>query len=458
MFIGGANGSGKSTLGYLFNGLIPHFFGGVLAGTVMVDGIDTRKTGVADLFADVGLVLQNTDAMLFNSTVENEIAFGLESLATSAAEITRRLQEVSGALNIGHLLGRSPNALSGGEKRLVAIASVLCLNPSVLVLDEPYAGLDWRGIERVQAAIRETHRQGKTVVVVEQLINGFLEDAARCVLLDRGTIMFNGGSREGRDLLQRVHLVPRYPGRRKRSPSAGEPILVVEDLCHRLGEREVLQDISLELYSGETVAIVGPNAAGKTTLVKHLNGLLRPCRGRVVFQGVDIARRSPSEMASKVGLCFQSANDQFFKSRVKDELLAGLNAVGKRDEGWVKEICEIFKLDPLLGRTPYRLSEGEKKRVAIAAVVSMRPDVLVLDEPTSGQDGYFKEVLAALLADLEDRGVTIIVVTHDLDFARATAERWIVLEEGRVAADGSPEDVSRNGRFDRTLTQSSRSR
>lgn len=458
VFIGGVNGSGKSTLAYLFNGLIPHFFGGIFDGAVLVDGIDTRNTRVSNLFTRVGLVLQNTDAMLFNSSVENEIAFGLESLGIGSAEIARRIQDVSDVLNIRHLLPRSPNALSGGEKRLVAIASVFCLNPAALVLDEPYAGLDWQGIERVQAAIRETHGMGKTVVVVEQLINGFLEDASRCVLVDQGAVMFNGEPRQGRDLLQRVHLVPHYPRRCKRVSIPASPILVVDDLCHRLGGREVLKDISLEFRRAESVAIVGPNGAGKTTFVKHLNGLLRPCRGRVIFQGADIRGRSPSQMAAKVGLCFQNANDQLFKVRVRDELIAGLDAIGKKDEGWVKEICEIFKLDPLLERSPYRLSEGEKKRIAIAGVVAMRPDLLVLDEPTSGQDGYFKEVLAALLADLEDRGVTIIVVTHDLDFAQATADRWIVLEEGRVAADGSPEDVCRNGRFDPVLNQSSRSR
>ena len=159
VFVCGANGSGKSTLGYLFNGLIPNFFGGTLEGSVSVGRFNTREQRISDLFLQVGLVFQNADAQLFNSTVENEIAFGLESLGLSGREMDKRIREISETLHIENLLGRSPMSLSGGEKRLVAIAAVLCLNPSVLVLDEPYASLDWEGITRVRRVLRDIHRK-----------------------------------------------------------------------------------------------------------------------------------------------------------------------------------------------------------------------------------------------------------------------------------------------------------
>ena len=164
----GASGSGKSTLGYLFNGLIPHFFGGTLTGSVAVDGVDTAGRSVSEIFSRVGIAQQNADAQLFNSSVENEIAFGLESLGLPGTEIDLRVREVAETLAIEELLHRSPMALSGGEKRLVAIASVLCLNPSVLPLDEPFAHLDWQGVRRLRASLRKIHRGGTALVVIEQ--------------------------------------------------------------------------------------------------------------------------------------------------------------------------------------------------------------------------------------------------------------------------------------------------
>ena len=161
----------------------------------------------------------------------------------------------------------------------------------------------------------------------------------------------------------------------------------------------------------------------------------------MAFEGKEITGKAPSDVAARVGLSFQNPNDQFFKYRVKDEILVGPRMLGTLEKVWLEEVVSIFDLNRLLDRSPYRLSEGEKKRVALASILAMRPQLLVLDEPTSGQDGQFREALAALLEELKDRGFSILVATHDLDFARATANRWVVLFEGRVVADGSPEDL-----------------
>jgi energy-coupling factor transport system ATP-binding protein len=438
----GANGSGKSTLAFLLNGLIPHFFGGTLEGAVLIDGMNTRDCPVSELVTRTGLVLQNADAQLFNSTVEEEIAFGVESLGMPRKDIQRRLREITEVLHLEDLLGRSPMTLSGGEKRLVAIAAVLSLDPSVLVLDEPYADLDWEATARVRRSLKDLHLDGKTLVVIEQRLEGVLGDGVRCLVVGGGRIRFDGPAREAAAVFRDERLAPCYPERKRQGASA-EPLLAVRDLFCRIGRQEVLKGVTLDIRAGETVALVGRNGSGKTTLIKHFNGLLRPTAGTVTFRGREIR---PRQMAAHVGLSFQNPNDQFFRYRVRDELEEGPRRVGKREPDWFQEICDLFELHGLLDRSPYRLSEGEKKRVAVASILTVRPPLLVLDEPTAGQDGRLREALAVLLTKLTELGCTTVIATHDLEFAAAVADRWIVLHDGKVVADGSPQELRRDER------------
>jgi energy-coupling factor transporter ATP-binding protein EcfA2 len=438
----GANGSGKSTIGYLLNGLVPHFFGGTLEGFVSVNGIDTRGARVCDLCRHVGLVLQNPDAQLFSSTVENELAFGLESLGLPSAVIAQRIDAVAHLLQLHLILARAPHSLSGGEKRLAAIASVMCLDPPVLLLDEPFADLDWRGVRQVSRLLQQIHLSGKTVIVIEQRLESYLQDSTRWVIAGRGKILFEGNRQDAHQVMNKEHLVPSYPIRPQRIHRPdNEIILSIQGLSCEMGARRILTDVSLDFRRGETVAIVGENGSGKTTLIKHFNGLLRPAEGDVMIQGETIRNKSPAQLAHDVGICFQNPNDQFFKYNVRDEILAGPKTLKSNSAQWLQKICSVLALDEFFDRSPYRLSEGEKKRVAIASILAMQPEILVLDEPTVGQDGRFKEALASLLGVFEDMGITIIVVTHDFDFAQAVADRWIVLQNGRVVADGSPGDL-----------------
>ena len=438
----GASGSGKSTLAYLFNGLIPHFFGGLLEGTVVVAGNPTRNTMVSELFSHVGLVLQNTDAQLFNATVADDIAFGLESLGYPAIDIRKRTHRISDALGITHLLHRSPETLSGGEKRLAAIATVLCLDPALLVLDEPFAGLDHRGTRIVSDLLRQIQRHGKNLILIEHRTKPFFTEADRCIIIDQGAVSFDGKPAEASGVLLDSHLMPRYPERRIRTRSrSDEPVLVIKDLSCRIEGRDVLSDISLSLTRGEAVAIVGENGAGKTTLIKHFNGLYQPTTGEVSFKGRCIRSLHPSARAVAVGVCFQNPNDQFFEADVRKEVLAGPKRLGKYDRKWFEQICDTLCLHRLLDRSPYRLSEGEKRRVALASILVMRPEVLVLDEPTAGQDGRFKEILVHICGSISAMGTAMVVVTHDLDFARASADRWVVMHAGRIAGDGAPEEM-----------------
>jgi len=440
VMICGASGSGKSTLAYLFNGLVPHFFGGDLRGFVNVDGVDTRHTSVAELLPKVGLVLQNTDAHLFCSTVENEIAFGLESLAFPPAKIEAEVRSIASMLGIHDLLDRPPQSLSGGERRLVAIASVLCLDPSLLLLDEPFAHLDWEGMRRVTEVLTGLHRSGKTIVVIEQRVAGLVDHVSRCIIMEQGRVNFDGPASDSLEAMEGRGLLPVYRKRVKNTSKSGEPVISIRQLSHEQGGRLILEDITMEVKQGEAVAIVGRNGSGKTTLIRHLNGLRRPGKGTVAVMEGPVVGKSPPEMASLVGISFQNPNDQFFKNHVREELSAGLKALGKSDET-LPDVCDLFGLGLLLDRTPYRLSEGQKRRVALASVVAMNPKILVIDEPTVGQDGRFLETIADLTASLRGKGYTVLIVTHDLEFALATSDRWVVLHEGRKVGDGRPEDL-----------------
>jgi len=478
LLLAGASGSGKSTLCRLFNGLIPHFYGGELAGDVTVAGLATRDHPVTELFPHVGMVFQNPGSQLFNSTVARELAFGLESLGLPRGEIARRVDDAAGTVGIDHLLARNPQEVSGGEQQLVAIAAALALRPELIVLDEPYASLDPANVRRVRDALRKIHQQGTAVVVAEHRLEPVVPDAGRVVVLEAGRIVRDGppGSVLAQDLTsfglhppavarvaQRAGLaeVPLtvedlvvalgsssasgisdpLPVPAQRQSHLQGPVLQAEGVCFSFDRTSVLRGVDLDLRPGECLALVGANGSGKTTLVKHFNGLYRPDEGRLLVLGRDTRRARTSELARHIGLAFQDADSQFFKFQVRDEIEVGARALGRYDADWLGELVALFALEPLLDRSPYRLSAGEKKRVAFASALAAQPQILVLDEPTTGQDWVFRQILGQLLGDLSALGQTVVLVTHDLEFVEERACRWVLLADGWVAADGPAQAV-----------------
>lgn len=479
LLLAGASGSGKSTLCRALNGLIPHFYGGVMEGQVKVANLDTRDSTVSELFAHVGMIFQSPAAQLFSETVAQELVFGLENLGLPRREIGRRLEESTEIVGIGHLLDRNPHQLSGGEQQLVAIAAAIALRPQLIVLDEPYASLDPANVRRVRSALARIHQRGTTILISEHRLQHVVPDVDRMVVLDRGHVVLDGPPRavlagditsfalnpptvvqiaktmglsdipltieEFKDIVDRLALPLELKSAPPPARICGEPpVLQAEDLSFSFNKTPVLRGINLTLYPGECLALVGANGSGKTTLIKHFNGLYRPSRGRVLVFNQDTRRTKTSRLASHVGLAFQNANDQFFRFQVREEIEVGARALGRYDEQWLGELTTLFRLEPLLERPPYRLSEGEKKRVAFASALAARPEILVLDEPTTGQDWPFRQSLGEFLRDLQARGQTVVLVTHDLEFAEQYACRWVLLAGGEILTNGHSWEVMGN--------------
>jgi len=475
----GASGSGKSTLLRTFNGLIPHFYGGRLEGTIRVAGCLTASRSVPQLFDKVAMVFQNPDSQLFNATVEHEIAFGLESLGLPRQEIRRRIRQTCQTVKIAHLLGQSPQQLSGGEKQLVAIAAVLALKPRLIVLDEPYANLDPAGVRRIRRTLAAVHRQSISVLISEHRLACSVPDAARMLVLHAGRVVLEGSPQQvltqhleafglesppavkfSRRLgirppaldiaalaeaagvgLQR--LAPALPAGVP-AAATGKPLLSAAGLCFEYQRRPAVKHVSFVLNRGECLAVVGANGAGKTTLLKLLNGLLAPSRGRIRFQGQDLGRMKASQRARHIGTAFQNPDSQFFKSTVREEIEVAPRVLGCYDPTWLQHLVDRFQLEAFVDQPPYRLSGGEKKRVAFAAALAARPEILLVDEPTAGQDARFRRALGKMLGELCAAGRAIIMVTHDLSFAEQYAHRWLVMARGEAIAAGPAHRVMEN--------------
>lgn len=440
----GPSGSGKSTLTHVLNGLAPHFFGGSFEGRGYVCGNPIPETPPAVLTEKVAVVLQNTDAYLFCYSVEAELRFSLERSVTPTSAFPRVIDEVLSLLGIEPLRHRAPQDLSGGEKQLAAIASALCLQPQLLVLDEPFAHLDAPNRQRVQGALDAVLRSGTSVIVAEHVVDDFVFRANRCLVMEYGRLRFDcPPQQKARAHLMDVGVLPRYTETVQEHVHASRQDLVelVEVSFYR-EKRPILDKVSFTLSAGERVAITGPNGSGKTTLVKILGGLLKPHAGSALWCGRPIHTMPPPLRAQHIGVSFQNPNDQFFNVRVEDEVWAGPKFLQKKgfsvDPAWVADTLDLFGLTSLKDHSPYRLSEGEKKRVALASVLALNPQVLVLDEPTAGQDARFRQELSEWLKRLSlERHMTIVLVTHDTDFAYATCQRQLILQEGRLVEDRS---------------------
>lgn len=405
----GLSGGGKSTLLRVFNGLVPHFHGGRIAGAAEVAGMNVFETPTRRLARTVGFVFQDPELQTVYDVVDREVAFGLENLAVPPHEIIARVEEALDAAGIGHLAGRRVKTLSGGERQRVAIASALAMKPRMVVLDEPTSQLDPEGAAMVLASAIAIARDGRAVVVSEHRIDRLARAA-------RSMIVVNDGSATAVEPSSwSSGPVPQAP---PRMSALGPEAWSVRGVTAGFGDRIVLERIDLAGRSGEVVALSGPNGGGKTTLLRVIAGALAPTAGRV--------ERRPGRIAYLP----QNPTALLHRPTVRSEVSLTLERGGERELPEV--VLRAFGMLQAADRYPRDLACGERQRAALAAVLPGRPGLVLLDEPTRGMDAPAREALVRVVAALREAGSAVVIATHDTALRDAVADRVVDVSGGHV--------------------------
>jgi energy-coupling factor transporter ATP-binding protein EcfA2 len=428
----GASGAGKSTVLRGLAGLLDPELGDE-EGVLSVGGTHPRRRA-----GSVGYVQQDPESQLVLARAGDDVAFGLENHAVPAAEIGPRVDAALRAVGFPYGPDRSTADLSGGEQQRLALAGVLALRPELLLLDEPTANLDPEGAAAVRATVDAVQRAtGAALVVIEHRVGAWLPQVDRVVVLAAGGGVLADGTPDAVLGRHHDHLVDagvwvpghRVTPRRGAAPD-GPPLLAAEGVELTLGDRTLLAGAALQVGSGEVVALTGRNGAGKTTLSRVVGGLLRPTGGTVTT-AVGPDRRPPwrwraRDLASRIGTVFQDPEHQFLTGSVRDELV-----LGAADPARADELLDRLRLDHLARANPFTLSGGEQRRLSVATALASSPRVLVLDEPTFGQDLRTWTELVGLLDKVRADGTGLLVVTHDEAFVQALADRVVTMEAGR---------------------------
>ena len=488
VLIVGPSGSGKSTLAHCINGLVPFSFPGESSGTLTVGGQDPSKAGIFGMSKLVGTVLQDTDGQFIGLTVAEDIAFALENDCVEQAEMFSKVDEVAEIVDVKTLLSHAPTELSGGQKQRVSMAGVMIDDVDILLFDEPLANLDpATGKKAIDLIDKISRTTGKTVLIIEhRLEDALYRDVDRIVVVGDGRIVADRkpdellctdilekeGIREplyitalkhaGCEILQDTHpqhiesmdlapykekvqawfrkakLPPACPGK--------ESALEVLDLDFSyITGNPVLRNIDFKIGKGEMLSIVGKNGAGKSTLSNLVCGFISPDRGSILLGGTDISSKSIKERGEVIGLVMQNPNQMISKPMIYDEVALGLAVRGVPEEEVKERVYETLKI---CGLYPFRnwpisaLSFGQKKRVTIASILVMNPEVLILDEPTAGQDFRHYTEIMEFLKEINDRlGITIIMITHDMHLMLEYTDRAIVIADGELIADDIPANV-----------------
>jgi energy-coupling factor transport system ATP-binding protein len=480
----GHAGAGKSTLCYSLNGLVPKFFRGKYQGRLLIKGQEAARHRVADMSRLVGLVLQDFEAQLFSTNVELEMAFGPENQCLPRPEIGRRIHRYLTFVGLEKLRHREPATLSGGQKQRLAVGSVLTLEPDILVMDEPTTDLDPLGREEVLSAAQNIREEGRTLLIVDHdpetaitadqvwlMRNGQMvsQGPPSEILLDASTIescgikllpmveLFRSMNWPGSpftvetaiELIQKHHLTNRRELKVKTIPSdhpKSSPILKADGLRYLYPTYpiEALRGIDLSIHEGEFIALLGQNGSGKTTLAKHFNGLLKPSSGRMLVQDKATTEYSHRELARLVGYVFQNPDHQIFARTVEEEVGFGLKMQGEMSKTIKRRVAEALEVVGLQGyeqNIPFALTKGERQCVAVASVLAAQPQVIILDEPTTGLDYRHQRNMMEMLKCLNEQGHTIIIITHSMWVAAEYANRTMVMKEGRILSDGPTRSV-----------------
>ena len=491
VLIVGPSGSGKSTLAHCINGLVPFSYAGESSGTLTVKDLNPTKTGIFGMSKVVGTVLQDTDGQFIGLTVGEDIAFALENDNVEQNEMFERVNTVAKEVDVKSLLKQAPSELSGGQKQRVSMAGVMVDDVDILLFDEPLANLDPATGKRAIALIDEIQKKNNTTVIIieHRLEDALYREADRVIVFAEGRIIADAapdelmtmdvlekeGIREplylaamkhaGCEILKDTHpaMIERLDANPYKEKVQGWfekvelPVRELRD--HALLEiknldfsydagKPILKNINFTLYEGEMVSIVGKNGAGKTTLSNIICGFYQPGRGKIFYDGEDLTKYSVKERGEKIGLVMQNPNQMISKPMIFDEVALGLRVRGAAEDEIKERVNESLKicgLYPMRNWPVSALSFGQKKRVTIASILVMNPKLIILDEPTAGQDyRHYTEIMEFLRKLNREQGITIVMITHDMHLMLEYTDRAIVIADGELLADDTPAKILTN--------------
>ncbi|GFZ82114.1 cobalt ABC transporter ATP-binding protein [Compostibacillus humi] len=486
----GPSGSGKSTLCQTFNGIIPNIMEGEISGQVLVDGKNVLELNVKDLAESMGMVFQDPDAQLCNIYVEDEVAFAPENLKIDPAEIMRRIEDSLEKVRLKGFNYRKVHELSGGQKQKVGIASVLSMKPNILVLDNATANLDPQATREIFELLNILNKDfGHTIIIVESKIDEVMHLADRVIVIEDGQVVSSGSPRDLLEtsidkLIDMGVWVPeiselavklseqgfkfnKFPitvheAKQELKRSWNRPFLISSNKVEEMSKSrnvysvqnlsytypsgtQALNNVSFNIKQGDFVAILGTNGSGKTTLVKHLMGIMKPPKGTVFFKDEDIHEKRLLDMTEHVGYVFQNPEHQFVTDNVLEETIYSLlvdygiekgEKIPEEIIGKGKEALESINLWDSRDKHPFNLSGGEKRRLSVVASLITGQDVVILDEPTTGQDYASATKLLELCDNLNKQGKTVIMITHDIRLVCKWAKKALVMNNGNLIYDG----------------------
>lgn len=490
VLIVGPSGSGKSTLAHCINGLVPFFYDGIVTGQLNINGNDATKMNIFELSKIVGTVLQDPDSQFIGLTVGEDIAFKLENYCISQDEMIDRVDKSAELVDIKKELYSSPYKLSGGQKQRVTLAGVTVDDVKILLFDEPLASLDPATGESAIELIDKMQKQNnKTAIIIEHRLEDVLHcNVDRVIVMDKGEIIADTTIDEiiRKDILRKVGIreplyltalryadceindtlklknietleLGEYKEKLKdwyenievyESDENQNPILELDNICFSYNnEKQILKNVSFKINKGDMAAIVGRNGAGKSTISKLVCGFYKPTSGRILFDGKDMVDYTIKERSEKIGFVMQNPNQMISKTMVYDEVAFGLKIRGLSDSEIKERVEETLRICGLYGYRNWpisALSFGQKKRVTIASILVLNPEMIILDEPTAGQDFKHYTEIMEFLVDLNKKGVTILMVTHDMHLMLEYTNKVIVLSEGEKIADNIPAYILTN--------------
>ncbi len=427
--LSGLSGEGKSTLLYSINRIIPNIIQGECKGEFLLSGenaLDKKPSEVSKL---VGSVLQNADSQIINNVVEDEIAFGCENMSMDAGSISEAINKSCQLMNLQ--AEWFTKTLSGGQKQRLITASILAMKQKILIFDEPLANLDLEGAHNLLLLLKELSKKGFAILIIEHRLDVVLPYADTVAWLSDGHISVSKPEERLEKYMGIIQLEPRNLPKIEKTPC-----FQLKDIEYTVGSRTILKDLSFTLYKGERVVILGENGCGKTTLMRLLSRLIKPTVGSYQQYIEPAHKKKPSKTwFKKLGFVYQNPNYQLFMPSVQQEV-----DYQAKDSQYAENMIQRFRLEELTNRHPQSLSEGQKRRLTIACVMAMEPEILLLDEPTVGQDyDGLKNILEQLQELHEKTNNTMVTITHDFRCAKAFADRILWMKEGRIYKDGGRE-------------------